>query len=201
MNLIWLVVKTIGSLFVVVCALRAYLQVVRLHPQNPVSRVVFRMTDWIVMPIRRIVPGLGGFDWASLLAALLLSLALVVAYYLLASAQLVASGSSEIRGSPIRPLGWLVALACVWLAQWSVQLAVVLLIVSVLFSWFNPVHPLKPVLEMLVEPMLLPFRRLLARLFGSNPGIDLSPIGAFLMLQITAALLAEIEAPVMRHVF
>lgn len=201
MNLIWLVVKTIGSLFVVVCALRAYLQVVRLHPQNPVSRVVFRMTDWIVMPIRRIVPGLGGFDWASLLAALLLSLALVVAYYLLASAQLVAPGSSEIRGSPIRPLGWLVALACVWLAQWSVQLAVVLLIVSVLFSWFNPVHPLKPVLEMLVEPMLLPLRRLLARLFGSNLGIDLSPIGAFLMLQITAALLAEIEAPVMRHLF
>ncbi len=201
MNLIWLVLKTIGSLFVVVCALRAYLQVVRLHPQNPVSRVVFRMTDWIVMPIRRIVPGLGGFDWASLLAALLLSLALVVAYYLLASAQFLAPGSSEIRGSTIRPLGWLVALACVWLMQWSVQLAVVLLIVSVLFSWFNPVHPLKPVLEMLVEPMLLPFRRLLARLFGSNLGIDLSPIGAFLMLQITAALLAEIEAPVMRHLF
>lgn len=201
MNLIWLVLKTIGSLFVVVCALRAYLQVVRLHPQNPVSRVVFRMTDWIVMPIRRIVPGIGGFDWASLLAAVLLSLALVVAYYLLASAQLLAPGSSEIRGSTIRPLGWLVALACVWLMQWSVQLAVVLLIVSVLFSWFNPVHPLKPVLEMLVEPMLLPFRRLLARLFGSNLGIDLSPIGAFLMLQITAALLAEIEAPVMRHLF
>jgi len=76
MSILWLVFKTLGSLFVVACCLRAYLQIVRLHPNNPVSKLTFQMTDWVVLPIRRITPGTGGIDWASLLAAVVLSLLL-----------------------------------------------------------------------------------------------------------------------------
>jgi YggT family protein len=71
MTIIWLAVKTLGSLFVMACVLRAYLQAVRLHSQNPLSRLTFQMTDWVVLPIRRLVPGFGGVDWASVLASLL----------------------------------------------------------------------------------------------------------------------------------
>ncbi len=199
MNILWLVIKTIGSLFVVACLLRAYLQVVRLHAQNPISRLTFQMTDWIVLPLRRLLPGFGGFDWASALAGLLITLVLVVVFYFLMGVGLFSDGQSLQK--PVRPFGWLVALAVLWMLSWSMQLAVVLLIVSVALSWLNPLHPLKPVFDLLVAPVLLPFQKLLGRGPGRQAGLDLSPIGAFLMLQIASAVLAELESGVMRHLF
>lgn len=183
----------------VACLLRAYLQAVRLHAQNPISRLTFQMTDWIVLPLRRLVPGFGGFDWASGLAGLLIALVLVVIFYFLMGLGLFSDG--QMLEKPVRPFGWLVALAALWMVSWSLQLAVVLLIVSVALSWLNPLHTLKPVFDLLVSPMLLPFQRLLGRSPGKRSGIDLSPIGAFLMLQIASAVVAEMESAVMRHLF
>ncbi len=199
MNILWLVIKTIGSLFVVACLLRAYLQVVRLHAQNPISRLTFQMTDWIVLPLRRLLPGFGGFDWASALAGLLIALVMVVIFYFLMGVGLFSDGQSLQK--PVRPFGWLVALAALWMLSWSLQLAVVLLIVNIALSWLNPLHPLKPVFDLLVAPMLLPFQKLLGRGPGQQAGLDLSPIGAFLMLQIASAVIAELESGVMRHLF
>ena len=199
MNILWLVIKTIGSVFVVACLLRAYLQVVRLHAQNPISRLTFQMTDWIVLPLRRLLPGFGGFDWASALAGLLIALIMVVIFYFLMGVGLFSDGQALQK--PVRPFGWLVALAALWMLSWSLQLAVVLLIVSFALSWLNPLHPLKPVFDLLVAPMLLPFQNLLGRGPGRQAGLDLSPIGAFLMLQIASAVIAELESGVMRHLF
>ena len=199
MNILWLAIKTVGSLFVVACLLRAYLQVVRLHAQNPISRLTFQMTDWIVLPLRRLLPGFGGFDWASALAGLLIALVLVVIFYFLMGVGLFADSPSLQK--PVRPFGWLVALAALWMLSWSLQLAVVLLIVSVALSWLNPLHPLKPVFDLLVAPMLLPFQKLMGRGPGRQAGLDLSPIGAFLMLQIASAVITEMESGVMRHLF
>jgi YggT family protein len=199
MTILWLAIKTLGSLFVVACLLRAYLQAVRLHAQNPISRLTFQMTDWIVRPLRRLVPGFGGFDWASGLAGLLIALVLVVIFYFLMGLGLFSDG--QLLEKPVRPFGWLVALAALWMVSWALQLAVVLLIVSIALSWLNPLHPLKPVFDLLVSPMLLPFQRLLGRGPGKRSGIDLSPIGAFLMLQIASAVVAEMESAVMRHLF
>jgi YggT family protein len=196
MGILWLAIKTIGSLFVMACALRAYLQVLRLPAQNPLSRLTFQMTDWIVLPLRRVFPGFGGFDWASFLAALLLSLALTLLFYFFMTFGLLTEFPVE---KPVRPFGWLVALALIWAMSWFVQLCVVILIVNVLMSWLSPMHPLKPVMDLLVSPFLLPFRRLLGGVRRS--GFDLSPIGGFLMLQITAAVLSEFESSVMRHLF
>lgn len=201
MTIIWLALKTLGSLFAVACAMRAYLQALRLHPQNPVSRLIFQMTDWLVRPLRRLVPGFGGTDWASLLGALIIALALVVTYYLLVSVGLLPDANPLQK--PVRPFGWLVALALIWALGWCVQLAVVLLIIGVLLTWIAPMHPLKPVFSLLVAPMLLPFQRLLGRRDGKSPGsgFDFSPIGAFLMLQIASGLLSEMESGVLRHLF
>lgn len=206
MNIVWLALKIIGSLFVVACALRAYLQLVKLHPQNPLSRLTFQMTDWIVLPMRRVIPGFGGFDWASALAAVLLSLALAMLFYFLMSMHLLGADAEITK--PVRPFGWLVALALLWLAQWCLQLGMVILVMSVLMSWLNPMHPIKPVFDLLASPMLTPFHRLMGKHrsdpFGRRPvsgGFDLSPIGAFLVLQISAAVIAQIESSVMHHLF
>jgi len=120
MNIVWLTIKTIGSLFVVACALRAYLQAVRLHAQNPLSRMTFQMTDWIVLPMRRLIPGFGGVDWASVLAALLLSVLMAVLYFFLMSWGLLSDAGGSQK--PVRPFGWLVALAALWASSGACSL-------------------------------------------------------------------------------
>lgn len=206
MSILWLAIKIIGSLFVVACALRIYLQLLKLHPQNPLSRLTFQMTDWIVLPMRRVIPGFGGFDWASALAAVLLALLLAVVFYFLISMQWM--GNGEGLSKPVRPFGWLVALAVLWLTHWCLQLGMVILVMSVLMSWLNPMHPIKPVFDLLAFPMLAPFHRLMGKRqdqpFGRRSlsgGFDLSPIGAFLVLQILSAVIAELESGVTRHLF
>lgn len=207
MSIVWLALKTIGSLFVVACALRVYLQLVRLHAQNPLSRLTFQMTDWIVLPMRRVIPGFRGFDWASFLAAVVLALALAVAFYLLTSMQLLSASTDATK--PVRPFGWLVVLAMLWLAQWCLQLGMVIVVMAVVMSWLNPMHPIKPVFDLLAAPMLAPFHRLMGKrddhAFGkkrpSGAGFDLSPIGAFLVLQIGVAVTGHWESMVTRHLF
>ncbi len=201
MSILWLTLKTVVGLFVAACLMRAYLQMVRLHAQNPLSRLTFQMTDWIVLRFRRLVPGFGGFDWASFLSALVLSCLLAVVFYFLMSSHLLPAAQGVDK--PVRPFGWLVALAVLWMTTWGFQLAVMILIASVLLSWLNPMHPLKPVFDLLVAPMLAPFRRLLGPgQQGRRPsGFDFSPIGAFLLLQILGAAVAEMEMAVMRHLF
>lgn len=202
MSILWLTLKTIVGLFVAACLMRAYLQMVRLHAQNPLSRLTFQMTDWIVLKFRRLVPGFGGFDWASFLSALVLSCLLAVVFYFLMSSQLLGA-AGQVMDKPVRPFGWLVALAVLWMTTWGLQLAVVILLASVLLSWLNPMHPLKPVFDLLVAPMLAPFQRLMGR--GQQPGrssgFDFSPIAAFLLLQILGAAVSEMEMAVMRHLF
>ena len=213
MTIIWLAVKTLGSLFVMACALRAYLQAVRLHSQNPLSRLTFQMTDWAVLPIRRLVPGFGGVDWASVLASLLISIALATIFYLLTVWGLLQDSSGSM-GKPVRPFGWLVLLAALWASKWCLQLAVVILIANALMSWINPMHPMKPVFELLASPMLKPFRRLMGRNDSlehtkvssigrrhQGRGFDLTPIAAFLVLQVLAAVVTELETVVIRHLF
>jgi uncharacterized protein YggT (Ycf19 family) len=107
-----------------------------------------------------------------------------------------------------------VLLAALWASKWCLQLAVVILIANALMSWINPMHPMKPVLELLASPMLKPFRRLMGRIDSlehkkvssigrrhQGRGFDLTPIAAFLVLQLLAAVVTELETVVIRHLF
>ena len=70
--------NTVFTLFGAALLLRAWLQVVRLPPYNPVSNAVLHATNWIVLPLRHIVPSTRRIDWASILAALIAAVVYVV---------------------------------------------------------------------------------------------------------------------------
>ncbi len=65
--------NTVFTLFGAALLLRAWMQVVRMPPYNPVSNAVMQATNWIVLPLRKILPG-GKIDWASILAAYIAAL-------------------------------------------------------------------------------------------------------------------------------
>jgi len=67
-----LIVDTAAGVLGGVLLLRFWMQVIRVRPPASVAQFTFTLSDWLVRPLRRLVPGMGGFDWASLLGALCL---------------------------------------------------------------------------------------------------------------------------------
>jgi len=159
-------VDTVVTFFAMLLVARFLLQALRVSFRNPVGEFLMATTNWMVVPARRVVPSLGGYDSATLLLALavqFLGLLLVAA----------------IVGRPSSPLA-LVALALVDLVRFALYILVFAVIVQVVFSWVNPHAPLAPVFDAVTRPFLRPIRRLVP-LIGS---VDLSPAILFLVLQL-----------------
>src|SRR4029453_2060837 len=70
------------GLFTYAALLRFAMQVLRAPFRNPLGQAVIALTDWIVKPLRRILPGWKGIDWASLLTVVLFQFLWLLAYHL-----------------------------------------------------------------------------------------------------------------------
>lgn len=169
----------IFTLFGAVLLLRVWLQMVRMPPYNPVSRTVFKVTDWLVVPLRRVIRGPGGIDWACIVAAWLCALVYLVAMVLV-------SGMSP---AALLPGGLFIALVLV--LKWAVSLVMWVTLLMAIMSWVNPTAPAMPILVALTDPLLNPIRRVMPSLGG----IDLSPLILFVLTQIALMILARLGLP------
>ena len=162
------------------CLLRLYMQFLRipmsLRSGNPLGRFVFALTDWIVLPLRRVLPALGVLDTASLVAAFLLQLAQFAILWL------VAGAGGGFFAVPV--------LALFGLFRMAISGLTVIVIVYAVLSWVPTRSVISGVMERLVEPLLRPIRRVLP-LVG---GIDLSPLVLLLVLQVAAIVLGSLQA-------
>ncbi|WP_295851679.1 YggT family protein [uncultured Xylophilus sp.] len=165
------------------CLLRLVMQRQRMPFGNPVGRLVFALTDWIVLPLRRVVPGIGGWDVASLLAGYLLVLAKLLALW-------------GVRGA-MTPGMFLPVIALFGLAQLAISVFTALLILYAVLSWLQPQSPVMPVLDRICAPLLAPLRRSLP----SVSGFDFSPLVLLLILQVLGMLLAGVQGEVLRLMF
>lgn len=169
---LWLLLETVGSLLATACLLRAFAWWQKLSSRNPIMPFVFAVTDWIVKPLRRILPASRRVDWASLAAALLLAVALACVYSLLMQAR-----------SPLQP--GILFFAIFWLCKWTVYLLIGVVLLQAVLSWVNPQAPMAPALEQLTRPFLAPIRRVIPLLGG----VDLSPLLLILLAQVLLSLL------------
>ena len=160
-----LIIDTVATVLAALLLLRFWMQAVRVRPPFSLGQFIFRLTDWLVLPLRRVMPGWGGLDWASLLGAIGVSL-LSVAIEL--------GVRSAFTGQT-----WLL-LSLLTLIHWVAYGFIGLIVIEVIFSWVNPDAPLAPLVRALNEPLMRPLRRLIPPVAG----VDLSPIVAFLLLRI-----------------
>jgi YggT family protein len=157
-----------------VCLLRLYMQYHRVPFANPLGRFVFAVTDWIVMPLRRIVPSYKRWDLASLIAAWLLVMAKFLLLWLLLG---------NLGRIAVLPL-----ISLVGLLQLAVSGLTTLLIVYAVLSWVSGANAvLFDLIGRLAEPLVRPFRRFVP-LIG---GVDLSPLVAIVVLQVIAIILGN----------
>ena len=160
-----LIVDTVATLLAGLLLLRFWMQAVRVRPPLSLSQFMFRLTDWLVLPLRRVLPGLGGYDWASLVGACLVGLL---------SIALQLAVRSVFAVEP-----WLL-LSALSIVHWILYGLIILLFVDVIFSWVNPHAPLAPMVRAMNEPLMRPLRRFIPPVGG----VDLSSLVAFLILRI-----------------
>ena len=178
--------ESAAGLLVFCLFLRALMQWVRLHPRNPIAPFVFAMTDWLVRPLRRVVPGFGGIDWASLLGALFIALGM---NFLLLTIRWLTAGEAS---STVNLFGLFVSMglpaAILWLVRTAVYLLMGIVFLQAVLSWVNPNSPLSSVLHDLSRPFLEPLRRVMPTI-GQ---VDLSPLVLFVLLQIVMMIVQQL---------
>jgi YggT family protein len=164
-NIFTLIIETIASVLGGVLLLRFWIQAVRVRPPQQLAQFIFTLSDWAVKPLRRVLPGLGGYDWASLIGAVLVAVICIL---------LELGVRSAFNASLI------FSLSALLFFQWVFYGLIALLIIEAIFSWVNPNAPLAPFVRALNEPLLRPLRRIIP-LIGS---VDLSPLAALILLRV-----------------
>lgn len=163
-----LIINTLFSIYILAVMLRFILQWARADFYNPLSQLLVKITNPPLKPLRRLIPGWGGVDFASIvlmvvLKAIELSLIMLISGFSAGIGLLILTSVSE-----------LVSLA--------IMLFIGMIIVSVILSWIGPgaQNPMVSLLYQVTEPVLRPFRRIIPPIGG----LDLSPIFAIVALQI-----------------
>lgn len=179
-QIVSLVLEVAAGLVTGVCLLRLYMQHQRIplsvRSGNPMGRFIFALTDWLVLPLRRVVPALGSWDMASLVGAFLLQLALHTVLWLL-------------RGG-VESFVFIAVYAAFGLLRMALSGLTGLVIVYAVLSWVQTQSFMSDLLERLVNPVLAPIRRFVP-LVG---GVDLSPLVLLLLLQIAQIVLGDVQA-------
>lgn len=166
MNAIQFLITILFDLAMMVVIFRIWLQIVQADYYNPLSQAVVKISNPLVLPLRKLLPTLGKLDTASILLL-----------FLLAVAKIFVTATVAGYATPIIPVLTTAALACV--GQF-LQLLFWILIIRALMSWFSQgYNPMEAALAQLTEPMLAPIRRVIPALGG----LDLSVLVLLIAVQ------------------
>lgn len=150
------------------CLLRLYMQLQGISFANPIGRFVFAVSDWLVLPLRRILPAMVRWDTASLAAAYLLELVQFSLLWVLVG---------DLRAPAVLPV-----MAVFGVIRLVISGLTGLVIVYAILSWTQSSSLLADVIDRLCTPALKPIRRIVP-LVG---GLDLSPLVLLVVLQVAA---------------
>jgi YggT family protein len=181
LQIVQLVAEVVIDFITLMLLARFFMQWQRVSFRNQAGAFVIAVTDWVVLPLRRIVPGLFGLDLASLLSAWAAQTLLVLIGF-----ALVGWSSGGVVGVLLGALG----LGLVGLGIMIVWLISIIVMAAAVMSWFAPHLPAVFILDALSRPFLAPFRRVIRPVSG----IDLSPLVLILLLQIVLLVLKQIGA-------
>ena len=166
------ILETIFNLLTLAALLRFYMQLTRTPFNHPFSQFIAAITDFAVLPLRRVIPGAWGWDMASLVLAFLLQLTLVLSL-------LAVMGFPFSVASPAAFVG-IIFLSIVKLMKLSLYILMGAVLVQAVLSWVNPYNPLMPFLNNLTRPFLRPIQKRVPLIAN----VDVSPLILFFICQL-----------------
>jgi YggT family protein len=186
-NALIFLIETILGLFTIALLVRFYMQWARAPQRNPISDFVNALTNFVVLPARRMIPGLWGLDLATLTLAWLVQLIELLLV-------LVLSGF-PLRADPGQAIAGIALLAVVKLIRLGLYVAIAVLIVQAVLSWVNPYSPVAALTNVLTRPFLRPVQRIMPTIGN----VDISPLVVIVICQLLLMLpVAWLEMVFMR---
>jgi YggT family protein len=175
-----LIVKTVGGLLLLAILLRFLLQLVKADFYNPVSQAVVKLTAPILTPLRKVIPGFLGIDFAALLLALLVNTIATSLMFL---------GAGESMAAIIGSIGNIIAWSLIGVLGFILNIYFWGLIISIIASWIAPFSG-NPIL-LLLHQLLEPIQARVQRVIPPMGGLDFSPIFVFLGIQLLDILVIQ----------
>ena len=171
MRAITFLIETCFNLALSIFLIRIILQWVRGNFRNPITQVITRYTNPLILPLRKVLPPIGKLDTASLIACLAVAILMTLTLLSIQKVELglILSQPQILIVESLRRL-----LLCLLQLYW------VLILFIIILSWMQPNQhsPLTALLSELTEPLLKPMRRIIKPIGG----LDLSPIPLLLIL-------------------
>lgn len=175
---------TILGLLSLALLLRFYFQLLRVPYYNSVSQFLIAVTDFMVRPARRFIPGWAGIDLSTLILAWLLECTIVTSVYMVQGYDF---GANIGTASGVMGL-----LGIVEIIKMTLYIVLVMIIVQAVLSWINPHSPLAPLLDSFTRPFLAVFRRRIPPIAN----VDLSPLFVLIIVQLLLMVVAGIHMEV-----
>lgn len=190
-NALLFLLQTVLDIFTLLFLLRFYFQVTRVSFQNQAAQMVVSLTNFAVLPMRRVMKlvrnlGVAKFDLSTLLLAYITQLLLTVLSLWLKDFPLLIAGNS------VWPT--ILALALLGIISMSVTIFLYAVLIQAILSWVNPHTPIAPVLNNLTHPIL----RLLRKHIPPAGNVDLSPLIFMIAAQL---LLRTVLMPLENNLF
>lgn len=176
-NTLHFIINILFSLFGIALIVRAWTFAIRLHPFNPWSQTILRVTDWLVLPVRRVIAPGNRTDWPSLVACWLTALAYLLLTWVILTGSL----------PPLNSLAPALVSAFLTMVRWAFNVILWATLIQAILSWVNPMAPVMPLLTTLTAPLLDPIRRVLPNLGG----LDLSPLVLLIIAQVAMMFLQQ----------
>ncbi len=175
MRIALFLLETFFFILVGAALMRSWMNYLRVQMSVQPGRFVMAITNWIVKPVRKVLPKPlldSRWDWGSLMSAILLSIA--YSGILLA---LISSSAS------VAPVAWLLAIliqAGKFLLMVVLRGLMIILLIYAVLSWVQPQSPAMGVLHRFSEPLLRPIRKVVPTIGG----VDLSVLILVILLQV-----------------
>ena len=171
-QIVEMLVDSVAGFFVFLLLARFHMQWLRVPFRNQLGQFIVAATNWIVLPARRVVPALAGYDFATLIAAWLLQ---AFGLFLI-----LAVRGAGFGAQPGAAAAALLAVALVDLLRYSLYILSFAVVAQAVLSWVNPYAPIAPVFDAFTGPFLRPLRRVIPPLAN----VDLSPLVLLVALQV-----------------
>jgi YggT family protein len=174
-------VKTIFSIYLGLVLIRFILQTIKADFYNPISQAIIKITNPLVIPLRKVIPSFRGFDLSTLFLAICLQLLQIFLLTLIAGQLLYVLSINQF-------LGVLIIITGELLSQ-IIQLYTFFVFITVILSWIpqSGYNPIVTLLTQLTEPLMHPARKFIPAIGG----LDFSPIGILIALQLASYLISE----------
>ena len=166
-----LVVMTICDIYIMIVVARFILQMVRADFYNPVSQFIVKATSPVLNPLRRVVPGFGGVDVASIVLFMVLVLIKLGIWLMLKGYGLALIPSLDFLLLFMRSM-----------ANTVLNFFLFCIFIMVILSWVaqGSYNPMADIMRQVTEPIMAPARKLLPPIGG----LDLSPMIVILLLMV-----------------